>query len=355
MTRLTFIGDIALNGEYKKLNEDGIDPFKEVVAVFKNSDFTVGNLEAVCAGKDGENRLKFPRLSTNEQTLQLLKNLKIDLLTLANNHVYDNLADGFYRTITELNRLSIQYLGVNSESNKNVDDRIYTIGDIKVAFLNYVHPGTNPNIPINAEISVNMYDRTKIVAEIKALVGKVDLIVLIPHWGIDNSFFPAPWQRRDAKAFIQAGAHLIIGHHSHTIQGYEKINNSYVFYSLGNFCFSSFLVGDNEYGVDVSRNTASFILNIFLGKGGVTNFEIIPIVNQGLMVRFGQDKIRNKVIRLSRYLPYISILWPFYILYLNIFYKLYFFFFGNGRNPIKRLKMIDIRRIKRLIELLKLK
>jgi poly-gamma-glutamate capsule biosynthesis protein CapA/YwtB (metallophosphatase superfamily) len=80
------------------------------------------------------------------------------------------------------------------------------------------------NIPINAEISVNMYDRTKIVAEIKALVGKVDLIVLIPHWGIDKLILPAPWQRRDAKAFIQAGAHLIIGATTLTpFKVYEKI------------------------------------------------------------------------------------------------------------------------------------
>ena len=98
-----------------------------------------------------------------------------------------------------------------------------------------------------------------ILDQISRIRSLVDYIVLIFHWGLDNSSYPIPWQRRHAKEFIAAGADLIVGHHPHVLQGYEKIDNSWVFYSLGNFAFAPLKHGKEN---DLSkRQKNSIILN----------------------------------------------------------------------------------------------
>jgi len=110
--KISFLGDISFNNQYIELYNRGINPFKEVAPYLFASDFVVGNLECTVSNNSGENKLKKPRLKTNLQTLNFLNYLNLHYVTLANNHVYDNLDKGLKMAIEFLNNDKISYTGV---------------------------------------------------------------------------------------------------------------------------------------------------------------------------------------------------------------------------------------------------
>jgi hypothetical protein len=232
----------------------------------------------------------------------------------------------------------IEYTGASLANHKEKHFFIQKINGRSFAFLNYVHASTNPCFPENCAIHVNLYERNAILENIKALREKVDYVILIFHWGFDNSRFPKPQQRKDAKAFAEAGADLIIGHHPHVLQGYERIKNTWVFYSLGNFAFAPLKEGKDDE-LDRNRQKDSIILHWIVRPEGI-EVKWDPVNLHGLSV-IPADK--SKIEKLSRLIPRVSnsFVWPFYRFYLTVVYKIYYFFWGNDRNPLKQLRKLN--------------
>lgn len=292
--KLSFVGDISLNDGYKDLVQNNKKPFSEIINEFNNSDLVIGNLEAFCESSKGENLTKSPRLKASPESLTLLKDLNINIVSLANNHVYDNLYDGFADTIKILDLSNISHLGAYPINHIYQNNLIKNIKNKKICFLNYVHETTYPKLPLEAKINLNIYEKNGILDDIDNVRRKVDYVVLLLHWGIDNSHYPSPGQRKDAKSFINAGADLIVGHHTHTIQGYEKLDKKYVFYSLGNFCFAPFCANGEIYNIDYIRHSNSYILHITIDENNDSIANIIPIQNDNLIIKYGSKRTLKK-------------------------------------------------------------
>ena len=77
----------------------------------------------------------------------------------------------------------------------------------------------------------------RMTSDIRALDKRVDVVVVMTHWGTQYTHRPEPSQRQAAKAFADAGADLVIGGHPHWVQGYEMAGSAVVVHSLGNFVF----------------------------------------------------------------------------------------------------------------------
>lgn len=240
--KINFLGDISLNDDYIRLFKEGKNPFAEIEPVLAGADFVVGNLECMAKGDQGENELKKPRLTTTLETLNYLKNIRLKVASLAHNHVYDHLEDGFSKTTNFLKSNQIKYLGAGFTPEEAAKPVILKQGDISVGLLNYITGDTNPNLPENAGVILNVFDFDKCKNDILALKPQVNHIVLLLHWGgrVEGGLYPDWDQPRIARALIDAGADLIVGHHSHTIQPYEIYKGKYIFFSLGNFCFSDY-------------------------------------------------------------------------------------------------------------------
>jgi hypothetical protein len=346
---IAFLGDIGLNDGYREDFAAGKKPFSRIAPVLAENDWVVGNLEVVCQGSEGENLLKVPRLKTDEGTLHYLLDLNLDLVTLAGNHVYDNLEDGFQRTVDTLGRMGIAYTGAAVAGSKENECFVADVGGFKLAFLNYLHLDTHPHLPENSPVAVNLYHEERIVHAVSEAKKQVDFVFLILHWGVDNSFFPSPGQRSVAKRFVEAGADCIVGHHSHTLQGYETIDGHFIFYSLGNFCFSDFTSEGRLYQWDRKRHLHSVVLRIRVSDEGL-RCEPVPIEIREREVTPGGPA--NHLKRVSWWLPVVSspVGWRLYLIYLLGIYKLYFFFFGNGRRPFQRLRAMNGAKVNRFLK-----
>lgn len=285
MAALSFLGDISFNDEYNHLYEKGIKPFEQIEDVLSESDLVVGNLECLAKSSDGENTLKNPRLKTTLPTLNYLNNLNLGLVSLAHNHIYDNLSGGYKNTVQFLNDNKIHFLGAGLSPDEAERPKFLEIDGCKFCFLNYVTADTNPSLPAGSEIYLNMFDPQKVLEDIRAHKEKYFVIILL-HWGgnVEGENFPHINQRTYARKFIDEGADLIIGHHSHTMQPYEKYNDKYIFYSLGNFCFADVYSDDSVKYWKEKKYNESCIVNVSV-KRRKLNVEVIPIRNMKLFIR----------------------------------------------------------------------
>lgn len=69
---------------------------------------------------------------------------------------------------------------------------------------------------------------------------KADYVVVYIHWGMENGTWLEPYQLTSGKEFIDAGADVVVGDHPHVVQGIEYYKGKPIFYSLGNYWFSSY-------------------------------------------------------------------------------------------------------------------
>lgn len=107
---------------------------------------------------------------------------------------------------------------------------------------------------------------------IAALRPLCDVLIVLPHWGPEYSATPNWSQRELAKVAVEAGADLVVGNHTHVVQGVQQIDGVWVFYGLGNFVFDQ----------DWSRETMqSVMLRVVYEGTQLREYELIPIVSSG--------------------------------------------------------------------------
>lgn len=340
--KISFIGDISLNDNYIELYKNGIDPFKVIEPVLASSDIVIGNLECLANGNKGENELKKPRLRTTVETLNYLNNINLKVACLAHNHVYDHLIDGFQKTINFLNQNGILHLGAGLSATEAKKYQILQKDGLSIVLLNYVTYDTNPNLPVDSAIYLNMFDIDQCKNEIQLLSSKVNYIVLSLHWGgkVEGGFFPDWDQPKIAHELIDAGADLIIGHHSHTIQPFEIYKGKYIFYSLGNFCFSD-LTFEGEMQLLTNRRKITIILIISFYKDYYSvkirffrnNLNNYSPANQYIYSLW----LRNKIFKLTK----ISVIWRIYFFFHKKVNPVILFFFRRDLTLFEKIKRLN--------------
>jgi len=352
MKGVSFLGDISLNNEYNNLYSEGRKPFEEVFGILNKSDLVVGNLECLAKSKQGDNFLRKPRLHTNLETLNYLKQINLNLALLANNHVYDNLEDGFRKTVSFLKENRIDYIGVGFSKQEARKPFITKIDDQKICVLNYVTKDTNPKLPDNAGIYLNWFDINKVIEDIKRYKKRCDKVFLCLHWGgkVEGSYYPDWEQPTIAKELIKTGADLIVGHHSHTLQPYEIYEGKYIFYSLGNFCFADIHCDGKINEIEQGRKTESIIIKInFKESSYVVN--IFPIENKDMYIVKNEQILRKlqKRNKMFQLLCKYKFLWRVNFFKYKYINPVQFFLWGNDHNFFQQIKKLNIEKALRFI------
>ncbi len=340
--QISFLGDISLNDKYIELYRDGVDPFKIFDGYLKKSDFVVGNLECITVGRYGVNENKKPRLTTTADTLNYLTSISLNVACLAQNHIYDHLEDGLAQTIKFLDNNNISHLGAGFTKEEAFKHIILTKNGIDIGLLNYVDFDTNPNIPDGAQVLLNYFNLDKALDEIRGLRRKVSYVVVSLHWGgrVEGGFYPDWNQPKIARLLIDAGANMIVGHHSHTIQPFEVYKGKYIFYSLGNFCFSDYTF-EGKFVHMPKRRMITMILTVDFNKEKIIPYlhfykncgdRYIPIPRY-----FFNLRIRNYIFE---YILRFKSFWFIYYLIKRKFLPFYLFILRKDIGLFTKLKRI---------------
>ena len=217
-------------------------PFAEIAALMR-SDLLVGNLETPLTR---DLPLKSPigaryRFGASLEMARHLVDGGFTALSLANNHAFDLRAAGMVDSPVILRELGLVPLGASRPEPPTF--RVDTIerAGWKVGFFAVT---TRRNAPQFAGTPELPYLAT---TELDATVGPLiaaaraehDLLIVFIHWGDEYADAPAGYQRKAAKALIDRGADLVVGHHPHVLQGIERHGRGAIAYSLGNFLFEN--------------------------------------------------------------------------------------------------------------------
>ena len=181
--KIAFLGDISLNDNYTFLYKDGEKPFEEIGQVLKSNDYVIGNLESLSVGSCGENVLKNPRLKTNQETLNYLSDIGLNVALLANNHAYDNLKDGFEKTVSFFDGHFIKHLGASTAKGEERRSLVLNKDGVSVCLLNYVSKDTNPSLPDDADVYLNFFDEENVIEDIQRSKSLYDYVLVLLHWG----------------------------------------------------------------------------------------------------------------------------------------------------------------------------
>lgn len=238
---LIFLGDIAFNGILSEQPYENPARFAQISPLLQKASMVFANLEVPVKVNDDKNEYKnFIHYSLSNPTEELLQLLNIGCVSLANNHIYDCKMSGLKETIGILDKLGIFHTGAGWKK-EHTDPVIIQKNGLKIGFIAYVYKSTNPKTEAFNDLFINYFNIEKVVEDIKALKPKVDKVICSVHWGIDYSHYPTEQQRVIARKLVDAGVSVIMGHHPHTLQPFEKYKDGTIFYSLGGLTFGDFL------------------------------------------------------------------------------------------------------------------
>ncbi len=222
------------------LNSDGTyffdKMFTEVKDLIQGHDLAFYNQESIIGGKE-LGLSAYPRFNSPEEIGDAMTNLGFNLVSLANNHTMDKGEKGVINSVNYWKtKPGVYYTGqaLSFEDREN-NIKILQKNGIKYAFFAYTTVTNGLLPPSGKEYLTNVYSKEKAEKDIAKVKDKVDLIIVSMHWGEEYTTYPSSNQKQVAKELSNMGVNLIIGNHAHSLQPVEKINDTLVFYALGNF------------------------------------------------------------------------------------------------------------------------
>lgn len=250
-------GDIGMNRE----NPSSI--FEGVRDTLKKGDLVFGQLEP-CLASVGtpacQSRLP---MRGDPKGAGAIREAGYDVISFATNHCMDWGREAFFQTIDVLKKEDLQVIGAGKDISEARKPAIVEINGTKIGFLGYNtilpqdyyatkdRPGCapmrgltvyepiehdQPGTPCRIHTFPHRDDLKQLLEDIRMLRKQVDIVALSIHWGIH--FIPAvlaDYQREVAHAAIDAGADVILGHHTHILKPIEVYKGKVIFYSLANF------------------------------------------------------------------------------------------------------------------------
>lgn len=252
---ILFTGDIMLDRIVRKtIQTKGFEAsFEKVKSIFEGTDLAIGNLEGTITANPSVSVKDFSVLRfTFEPTVASeLKKLGFSGFSLANNHSLDFGQDGFIETQANISQAGLFSFGSPS-NDVNLSEDIEIQGQ-KICFVGYHGLYKESTSPV--------------VNEIQAIRSQCDYVTIFAHWGTEYTDVPTAAQRREGRAFIDAGADLVIGSHPHVVEPVEIYKGKAIFYSLGNFIFDQDFSLATRQGLAVRMTLAATS----------TTFHMIPI------------------------------------------------------------------------------
>ncbi len=253
-------------------------PWGNTLPLLQGADLTIMNLECVIA-VGGTEWARWPKtfhFRADPIAVDALREAGTDCVLLANNHTLDCEYEGLLEMLDRLDAAGIARVGAGRNLVEARRPVLLESGGVRLGVLAFTdnepgwaaspdHPGTN-YLPVSTE--PEQLDRVgDWIAETRALGA--DLVLVSNHWGPNMRLRPSEEFRRFARATVDAGADLYLGHSAHLFQGIDVYRGKPIFYDAGDYV--------DDYVVDPDlRNDWSALILCTLGRRGVEGVRLLP-------------------------------------------------------------------------------
>ncbi len=302
---LTFAGDInfadnSTTMDYYNSTPNGIADCisPELIKIMNDADIMCLNNEFTYSTTGSPLNGKAYTFRAHPSRVDILKEMGVDIVTLANNHVFDYGETSFLDTLDTLKSADILYYG----AGKNLDEAISPVYfDIQGKTLAYVAASRAEKYKMTPQATedspgiLRCYDTQLFIETIEEASKNADYVIAYVHWGTEYSFELEDVQLSTGRDYLDAGADIVIGAHPHCLQGMEYYNGKPIVYSLGNLWFNN-------------KTLDTMLLNIHFSGDDTTeniDLEIVPAIQSELVTRIVTEETEKE--RIYSFLEEISI------------------------------------------------
>jgi poly-gamma-glutamate capsule biosynthesis protein CapA/YwtB (metallophosphatase superfamily) len=210
--------------------------------LFRDDDLTVVNLECAVSELGAPVPKEF-NFRCDPAALPAMRRAGVEVANLGNNHAYDYGPEALLDSVANLRENRIEPVGAGRNAGAALSPALFELNGWTVAVVGIDqvvdpfpeavaaqgHPGTAAG-----------HDTDAMIRAIREARRQADLVVVTIHWGVELDTEPRPEQVELGHAFVEAGADVIFGHHSHRLQPMDHYRGRPIFWGLGNFVWPNF-------------------------------------------------------------------------------------------------------------------
>ncbi len=240
----TLAGNVLVNSNmwYDTLSEDNTYNFKYVFETLKKS-YVKSNInfyseQSIIGGKD-LGLSAYYNYNSPVEVGDAMIDLGINLVSLANYHAYDKGLKGITNSIEYWNKNKIAYSGTSTTEEERLQNNIIAKNGVSYALLSYTL-GTDTKF--TDKYLINVYSDEQVKEDVNRMKQLADVVIVSIDWSEIKQAEVTSKQKEIATYLSELGVNVIIGNTGYSIQPIEKINDTLVFYSLGNLLSAHTLV-----------------------------------------------------------------------------------------------------------------
>ncbi len=254
-------------------------PYEEVREILSGADLTVGVFNATMSDRtEPTGCLTTWQLVGRPENADAAAWAGFDLMGVATNHIKDCglmkswCDEAFFDTLENLKRVGITPVGAGSSLEEALNPVIIELNGVRFGFISLGDSKMDPIVfagedhPGIAELTPDNIRRA-----LDLVRQQADVVIALPHWGSEDNPVPNWNQTQQARLLVAGGADLIVGNHPHVIQAIKEVDETPVFYGLGNFVFDQGL-RDHRQGV---------ILLVYFQGSEYAGYKLIPTHTDG--------------------------------------------------------------------------
>lgn len=251
---MAFGGDVCFYDEYANMHalrsrggkiESSLSP--DLLKEMQQADICMVNNEFSYSLRGEPLAEKAFTFRSRPENVGLLHEMGVDIVSLANNHVYDWGEDALFDTLDTLKNAEIPYIGAGRNLDEARAPYYFELNGRIIAYISatQVERNENPDTRGATEVTAGTFrcfteeEFARLLETVKEADARADVTVVYIHWGTENTDELHWAQEQQAPRLVEAGADLIVGDHPHCLQGIDFIEGVPVFYSIGNFWFNS--------------------------------------------------------------------------------------------------------------------
>lgn len=235
--QIIFTGDVAFS-KYFQNGWDGDGCISNQVASFlKSADHVVTNVESPVTASEIAMQKALTHVS-DPRAAHYMSQMNMKYWTLANNHIMDCGERGLRDTIIHAKEEGCYPFGAGMDLAEASQPLI--LGEeTKAGIISVTNYSQSLMADENKAGALTWKNEDAIRSVIQELKASVDWVVAIAHSGDEFCDIPMPYTRNRYLSLLDMGADIVIAHHPHIVQNYERIDHKMIFYSLGNFLFDT--------------------------------------------------------------------------------------------------------------------
>ncbi len=246
----TIYMDHQVNGITDCFSKKLLDEMQSADILMVNNEFSYTNRGTALKGKAYTFR-------GDPSRVELLDTLGVDVVSVANNHVFDYGEVGLLDTLDTLRAAGMPFTGAGVNLEEAQKPVYFIAGGKKIAIcagtqiertLNFTQEATGISPGVLKCLHPEIF-----CEEIRQAKANSDYVIVIPHWGTEGNANYGEDQVVLAKKFVEAGADVIIGGHTHCLQAVEYMDDVPIFYSLGNYWFSITGTMPDDYDTGIAQ------------------------------------------------------------------------------------------------------